>query len=486
MAAERAAAAPFESLIEDAPAPAPARAPEPRAVKSQRAADDHSPRTERARSRQDAAPPVKSGNKAHDTAAGPAEAAAKSADAAKAADAKTPDKEAPAEAGTAVAEAPGKEAPAEVKTTEVAAQDAPQLTGDDAKVDDKIDDAADGTTADIDTDAVAVPVPAQTPVPAAAAIAIAAAVAFAPAATTDTAPATDEPIAINAEAAKSAPQAVLAALELKAGKKTDDAKPAATTAATADSKAAVKSDTESAAPFDPEATAPSVHSEASKQAAASARGEADAEKPGQTKPDASAVTADKTNAAAPKQAPDIIVQPTAQTAPAHGAGIVAAHAATTAAAAAAVAAAPTVTKSPEPAVPLSGVAVEIANKALNGKNQFDIRLDPPDLGRIHVRLEVDKDGNVISHLVADRTDTLDMLRRDSAGLDRALQDAGLKTSGDSLQFSLRDQGADQQQDRSGGNTAHLIVEDESAVSIEATARDYARYGARAGGLDIRV
>jgi hypothetical protein len=40
---------------------------------------------------------------------------------------------------------------------------------------------------------------------------------------------------------------------------------------------------------------------------------------------------------------------------------------------------------PQPAaIPLSGVAIEIAGKALAGKNRFEIRLDPPELGRIDV------------------------------------------------------------------------------------------------------
>ena len=72
------------------------------------------------------------------------------------------------------------------------------------------------------------------------------------------------------------------------------------------------------------------------------------------------------------------------------------------------------------AIPLAGVAIEIASKALAGKNHFEIRLDPPELGRIEVRLDVDRDGNVTSRLIADRSDTLDLLRRDAAGLERAL------------------------------------------------------------------
>ena len=79
------------------------------------------------------------------------------------------------------------------------------------------------------------------------------------------------------------------------------------------------------------------------------------------------------------------------------------------------------------AVPVAGVAVEIAARAQAGTNRFSIRLDPPELGRIDVRLDVDKQGNVTSHLVVERSATLDMLRRDAPQLERALQDAGLKT-----------------------------------------------------------
>ena len=58
-----------------------------------------------------------------------------------------------------------------------------------------------------------------------------------------------------------------------------------------------------------------------------------------------------------------------------------------------------------------------------GKNRFEIRLDPPELGRIEIRIDVDHDGNVTSRLTVDRADTYDPLRRDAAGLERALQDA---------------------------------------------------------------
>src|SRR6185437_16673357 len=90
--------------------------------------------------------------------------------------------------------------------------------------------------------------------------------------------------------------------------------------------------------------------------------------------------------------------------------------------------------------------------------------DPPELGRIEVRMKVDRDGRITSHLIADRSDTLDLLRRDGAGLERALQDAGLKTAGDGLQFSLRDQSSNAWQDgrQNQQNLTRLVVQDDAA------------------------
>ncbi len=95
---------------------------------------------------------------------------------------------------------------------------------------------------------------------------------------------------------------------------------------------------------------------------------------------------------------------------------------------------------PAPHVPVGGLAVHIAHQAKNGAKRFDIRLDPPELGRIEVRLDVSREGQVMTHLVVERAETLDLLLRDAKQLERALQDAGLDTSDKGMKFSLKDQG----------------------------------------------
>ena len=86
------------------------------------------------------------------------------------------------------------------------------------------------------------------------------------------------------------------------------------------------------------------------------------------------------------------------------------------------------------------LALRITSAAQAGQRQFEIMLDPPELGRIDVKLEFSSDGQLRAHLTADRHDTLDLLQRDARMLERTLQTQGLKMEDGSLQFSLRDQG----------------------------------------------
>lgn len=93
-------------------------------------------------------------------------------------------------------------------------------------------------------------------------------------------------------------------------------------------------------------------------------------------------------------------------------------------------------------VPINLIAVNIAHHASQGTNRFQVRLDPPELGRVDVKLSVDGDGKVSASLTVERPETLDLLQRDARALERALTDAGLSTDKDSLNFSLKDQGSE--------------------------------------------
>jgi flagellar hook-length control protein FliK len=143
-----------------------------------------------------------------------------------------------------------------------------------------------------------------------------------------------------------------------------------------------------------------------------------------------------------------------------------------------------VTAQPAPNIP--ALAVEVAAKSQSGAKQFDIRLDPPELGRVDVRLSIDAAGKASAHLTADQPQTLDLLQKDSTSLTRALRDAGLNVSQDGLNFSLRQQASGQDGGNTGNNGLRGTTRAFSATattSIEASAA----YRAPADGrLDIRV
>ena len=139
-------------------------------------------------------------------------------------------------------------------------------------------------------------------------------------------------------------------------------------------------------------------------------------------------------------------------------------------------------------VPLSGLALEIAASVKNGKSSFEIRLDPADLGRIDVRIDVDRSGQVTSHLTVEKPETLSMLQQDAPQLQRALDDAGLKTGSGGLQFSLRDQSSSGQNsgNQTGRNAQRLVVSEEDTIPAAVAGRTYGRMLGSSSGVDIRV
>jgi len=120
-----------------------------------------------------------------------------------------------------------------------------------------------------------------------------------------------------------------------------------------------------------------------------------------------------------------------------------------------------------------------------------IRLNPAELGRIEVKMEVSDDGHVRAVLAVDKPETLDLMQRDPRALERALQAAGLKTDQDSLNFSLRDDGTGKGQNGSGdGRDDPADVPGRTAgapTGDQPVAADPSHAGLAADGrIDIRV
>jgi flagellar hook-length control protein FliK len=136
---------------------------------------------------------------------------------------------------------------------------------------------------------------------------------------------------------------------------------------------------------------------------------------------------------------------------------------------------------------MQGLAVEIAARSQSGSKQFDIRLDPPELGRVEVRLSIDATGKAEAHLTADQPQTLDLLQKDAPALTRALREAGLDVSQDGLNFSLRQQQQQAGQDQPQFQSSRTLRAGFTGNTSNETASAGAAYS-RSGQslLDIRV
>lgn len=131
------------------------------------------------------------------------------------------------------------------------------------------------------------------------------------------------------------------------------------------------------------------------------------------------------------------------------------------------------------------VAVSVTKAVQEGVDRITIKLQPPELGRIDVRIDVGVDGRIQAVFAAERPATMEILQRDVRELERALQNAGLSADSGSLSFGLKQQGGGRYSPFAGAmgpdaGAADLDVTGDTLVARNAAAR-------RADGhLDIHV
>ena len=91
-------------------------------------------------------------------------------------------------------------------------------------------------------------------------------------------------------------------------------------------------------------------------------------------------------------------------------------------------------------VPYGMLPIEIGLGALQGRRAIEVRLSPDDLGTVEIRLEISADSKISANITADRPATLAMMMNDAAKLRSALDQTGMTTTADTLQFSLKQDG----------------------------------------------
>lgn len=125
------------------------------------------------------------------------------------------------------------------------------------------------------------------------------------------------------------------------------------------------------------------------------------------------------------------------------------------------------------------VMVHIQKNAHN-QSRMTIQLNPAELGRVEVSLTLAKDGRTTAAVMADRPETLQLLQKDSAHLERALQNAGLDLNAQDLSFNLRGDGnnnfkSGRRFGRHTGNNNTLSVDNTQLTGAQLDAAVFSQY-----------
>ena len=134
------------------------------------------------------------------------------------------------------------------------------------------------------------------------------------------------------------------------------------------------------------------------------------------------------------------------------------------------------------------ISMAIAKNTANGNDGFTIKLSPDDLGQVEIKMNFQTDGKIQAVLMVENDKTLTLMQKDQATLEKALQNAGFETNGDSLNFSLKQQGQDAQKNQLTDNGQEGTQDQDRPFDAENPLNDpqqiRMRYSSNA--LDINV
>jgi flagellar hook-length control protein FliK len=138
--------------------------------------------------------------------------------------------------------------------------------------------------------------------------------------------------------------------------------------------------------------------------------------------------------------------------------------------------------------PTEQIKVQLKSAVADGSSKIEIQLQPAELGRVEVTMNIQADGKTAVIISADSKDTLDMLQRDVKALERALNESGLKADSGNLSFNLKGDGQqqpDQEQNFASHNNLHANEDKQEQGSVNSAY--IAQYNLSAtNGVDIRV
>jgi len=95
----------------------------------------------------------------------------------------------------------------------------------------------------------------------------------------------------------------------------------------------------------------------------------------------------------------------------------------------------------KPSPALSGqitkqMSLQVSKAVKNGSNEFNMRLNPAELGNVRVKMSFTDAGRVSAQFLVERPETLELLQREVRGMERALEAGGHKVAQDGVCFNL--------------------------------------------------
>lgn len=90
-----------------------------------------------------------------------------------------------------------------------------------------------------------------------------------------------------------------------------------------------------------------------------------------------------------------------------------------------------------PTINTPDIAVQMARNKADGNNQFTIRLTPESMGTITVKLNIANNANLTAQLLVEKPETLALLQKDMAGLEKSLKAQGFSTGDGDLTIALK-------------------------------------------------
>lgn len=130
------------------------------------------------------------------------------------------------------------------------------------------------------------------------------------------------------------------------------------------------------------------------------------------------------------------------------------------------------------------IKVNITKSAVKGIDTIDIELKPQDLGKVQIRMYINKDGKLHADIISSRQETSDMLQKEISNLSKSFNEAGYDTDEKSFNFSFlkREQNNSSQQETPLHQFIGETFEQEAQNDL---ANDNMMYDPR-NGLNIKV